>query len=475
LLRWFITTILRDKRISLKRKNDTMLLIWPALMAFADFLALAGSMILAYQVRFHAEWFTEIVPVIYGVPPLRVYVVSAVVASAFMVLFMAMRRVYRLQLGRTPLREAWQATISFLFGFALLVAMLFFYREFFYSRIVALLTLFLGVVFLTVLRFAMAAIRRIFAKGGPFYSALLVGSSADGALQRLQRVGDSGINVQQTMPDGGSLDLDRLCETAGSGNIDTVLLAYRFDQYSRVREIIETLQGLRLNFLLLPDPDALDTGMLRSVQLAGIPMLQLREDPLAGWNGLIKGTFDIAVSALLLVLLSPLFLLAGLLVKLSSSGPVFYRQQRVGLDGRPFQMIKFRSMRVDAEKGSGPVWASPDDPRTTPVGKFLRRWSIDELPQLWNVLRRDMSLVGPRPERPAFVEKFSREVPRYRERHRLRSGMTGLAQVNGLRGQASIEERTRYDLLYIENWSLGLDIWILARTISAVLFGRDAY
>jgi exopolysaccharide biosynthesis polyprenyl glycosylphosphotransferase len=174
--------------------------------------------------------------------------------------------------------------------------------------------------------------------------------------------------------------------------------------------------------------------------------------------------------------LSPFLLLAALLVKLDSPGPIFFIQERMGLDARPFKMIKFRSMRMDAES-SGPGWTTPDDPRRTKLGSLLRRFNIDELPQLINVLIGDMSLVGPRPERPVYVEQFRQSIPRYMDRHREKAGITGWAQVNGLRGDTSIIERTKYDLWYIENWSLALDLKILIRTLMQWALGtnRNAY
>jgi exopolysaccharide biosynthesis polyprenyl glycosylphosphotransferase len=196
---------------------------------------------------------------------------------------------------------------------------------------------------------------------------------------------------------------------------------------------------------------------------------------LSGADRIVKRSFDLVCCASALLVLSPLLGLLALLVKLSSPGPVFYRQARVGRDGREFQMLKFRSMRTDAEQKSGPVWTVENDPRITPLGRFLRRFSLDELPQIWNVLVGDMSLVGPRPERKVFVDKFRHQMPRYFERHRVRSGLTGWAQVHGLRGNTSIEERTLYDLHYVENWSLALDVKIILMTLRHVLRGENAY
>jgi len=176
-----------------------------------------------------------------------------------------------------------------------------------------------------------------------------------------------------------------------------------------------------------------------------------------------------------MTLASPLLLMLAFLIKITSPGPVFFLQERVGLDGSLFRVMKFRTMQTDAEKETGPVWAKKNDPRTTSVGRILRRFSLDELPQLFNVLRGEMSLVGPRPERPFFVERFKDEIPKYLDRHRVKTGMTGWAQVNGLRGNAPIDERTKYDVYYVENWSLVFDAKIILKTLRAVLFGKDAY
>jgi exopolysaccharide biosynthesis polyprenyl glycosylphosphotransferase len=165
----------------------------------------------------------------------------------------------------------------------------------------------------------------------------------------------------------------------------------------------------------------------------------------------------------------------AILIKLESRGPLFYFQERVGLEGEIFKTIKFRSMRIDAEKTSGPIWAKSGDDRTTKIGKFIRKYSIDEIPQFFNVLKGEMSVVGPRPERPFFVNKFKDIIPSYLERHRMKTGITGWAQVNGLRGNTSLDERIRYDIYYIENWSLLFDIVIIFKTLKEVFFSKSAY
>jgi exopolysaccharide biosynthesis polyprenyl glycosylphosphotransferase len=210
-------------------------------------------------------------------------------------------------------------------------------------------------------------------------------------------------------------------------------------------------------------------------ELGGHTIVKVSPPTLTGLRAAQKRALDVVIAGALLVVLSPLFPAIALLIALSSGRPVLFRQERVGLGGRPFTILKFRTMRPDAEAESGPVWAAPDDFRRTPVGRWLRRTSLDELPQLWNVLRGDMSLVGPRPERPGFAGGFSRQLPWYAFRHRIRPGMTGWAQANGLRGNTSVDARVDYDNWYVENWSVPLDLKILLRTSLQVVRGNNAY
>ncbi len=255
-----------------------------------------------------------------------------------------------------------------------------------------------------------------------------------------------------------------------------VVVALPEASHEELLDIISVCELERANVRVFPDLFQIIASELSIDDLDGLPLLTVRDVALRGWKLTVKRSMDLIGSALSLVVLSPFMLLVALLIKLESKGPVFYTQIRVGLDGKPFPMLKFRSMRVDAEEESGPVWAQEGDPRRTMMGSLLRKTSIDELPQLINVLLGDMSLVGPRPERPVFVEQFKQVVPRYMERHKEKAGITGWAQVNGLRGNTSIVERTKYDLYYIENWSILFDLKIILRTLLNQFRGdRNAY
>src|SRR5262249_1883134 len=214
-------------------------------------------------------------------------------------------------------------------------------------------------------------------------------------------------------------------------------------------------------------PDLLQVIALRArlEDLDGIPVININEPPLQGFNSIVKRAIDVGISAVALAALAiPLGIIA-VLVKMTSKGSVLFHQERMGLDGKSFTIVKFRSMYQDAERHTGPVSAVADDPRVTPIGRFLRRSNLDELPQLWNVLRGDMSIVGPRPERPHFVAQFKHKIPQYMLRHKVKAGLTGWAQVNGWRGNTALEKRIEYDLYYIENWSVRLDLKIMWLTL----------
>jgi exopolysaccharide biosynthesis polyprenyl glycosylphosphotransferase len=257
--------------------------------------------------------------------------------------------------------------------------------------------------------------------------------------------------------------------------VDTVFLAVSAKRADCVDSILRELAKLPMTVTVVPDLRRASILNVSVGELGDMPAIHLRDTPIQGWSALAKRAIDIAGAAALLLLLGLPMLVVALLVKLTSPGPVLFRQERMGLGGRPFNILKFRSMRVDAEAGTGPVFAHEHDPRRTRFGVFLRRTSIDELPQLINVLRGDMSLIGPRPERPFFVQQFSRDLPSYMLRHNVKAGITGWAQVNGLRGQTSIRKRLQYDLYYINHWSLTFDIAILLLTPFSGVLHKHAH
>ena len=230
-------------------------------------------------------------------------------------------------------------------------------------------------------------------------------------------------------------------------------------------KLIKVGNNLFLDIKLVPDILQITSLKAGMEHLEGIPTINLGDIPLHGYRLAIKRIFDLVFSLAGIILLLPFFSLIALLIKLDSRGPVFYNQRRVGLDGKHFKIIKFRTMIQNAEKKTGVIWSPPDDKRITRIGCFLRKFSIDELPQLFNVLIGEMSLVGPRPERPEFVEKFKNDIPKYMLRHRVKTGITGWAQVHGLRQNTPLDKRIEFDIYYIQNWTFKLDLEILWRTI----------
>jgi Undecaprenyl-phosphate glucose phosphotransferase len=269
--------------------------------------------------------------------------------------------------------------------------------------------------------------------------------------------------------------IDEAPEIAARESIDHLYVALPPEQHIQMLELIDSTSREMVDVKVVPDLLQVIALRARLEDLDGVPVINVNDVPLQGFNSVVKRLFDVAIStAALVVLAIPLAAIAAL-VKLTSRGPVFYRQERMGLDGHPFMIHKFRSMYEDAEAETGPVFASADDPRRTPLGRILRRSNIDELPQFWNVLKGEMSLVGPRPERPLFVAQFKHKIPQYMLRHKVKSGITGWAQVNGWRGNTSIEKRIEYDLYYIENWSVRLDLKIMWLTVLKGFFHKHAY
>jgi putative colanic acid biosysnthesis UDP-glucose lipid carrier transferase len=258
------------------------------------------------------------------------------------------------------------------------------------------------------------------------------------------------------------------------GNIDQVWVALPLRAEARIREILTLLREHPVEIRFVPDIYSFHLLNHSLTEVAGLPVISLTETPMSGINRIVKAIEDYALASLLLLVASPVMVLIALGVKLSSPGPVFYRQDRVTWNGERFSMLKYRTMPIDAEAASGPVWSSKGERRATPFGRLLRRTSLDELPQLINVLMGEMSLVGPRPERPEFVERFRQEIPGYMQKHLVKAGITGWAQVNDLRGDSDLGQRIQYDLYYIDNWSLWFDLRILVLTLWHILKSDNA-
>jgi Undecaprenyl-phosphate glucose phosphotransferase len=269
--------------------------------------------------------------------------------------------------------------------------------------------------------------------------------------------------------------IDEASEIAAREGAHHLYVALPPDQHVRMLQLIESTSRECVDVKVVPDLLQVIALRARLEDLDGVPVININDVPLQGFNSLVKRAIDAVISSVALVVLAAPFAIIAVLVKLTSNGPVFYRQERMGLDGRRFLIYKFRSMHDGAEAKTGPVIAGPDDPRRTTVGKLLRRSNIDELPQLWNVVRGEMSIVGPRPERPNFVAEFKDRIPQYMLRHKVKAGMTGWAQVHGWRGNTSIEKRIEYDLYYIENWSVRLDFKIMWLTLIRGFFHKHAY
>jgi len=286
-------------------------------------------------------------------------------------------------------------------------------------------------------------------------------------------LGDEADSTYRGVPVVGRID--DACEFIRRYSVDQIFIALPLSAYADILRLLDEVSNEIVEIKVVPDLLQHITLRASVEDFDGVPIVNLSATPMRGVASAIKRSLDIGAAAGLILLFAPLFPLIALAIRLTSPGPIFYRQERMGLDGRSFQLIKFRSMVANAEQETGPVWTEESDPRVTTVGRFIRKFSLDELPQFFNVLRGDMSMVGPRPERPYFVQEFRERIPRYMLRHRVRAGLTGWAQVNGWRGNTSLERRIQYDLYYIENWSLTLDFKILWLTITNGLGHEHAY
>jgi exopolysaccharide biosynthesis polyprenyl glycosylphosphotransferase len=461
----------------------------PALAVALDAVATEAAFLFSYWFRFKTSVFSFL-PLHEDIPPLPAYFYGSLFVMLVWVLLFQTRGMYGAR-RNVSLGSEFSAVVRLVtFGMLIVMSAAFYYRAFSYSRLV------FGLLWLTsiVLIFAGRAIvrvveRRLYASGRNLRNALIIGTNeaANRIYERFNNhplLGYKLVGYLGDRPAAGNIALSRMNYFGTMDNVllvmeehsvELALIALDHNEHDKLYKLMQECEGLNCEFLVVPDILHVISGGLRVKELEGMPFIRVKSMPMSTWGRILKRTFDILVSFLLLLILSPFFLLIEIIIKLDSKGSVFYKQERVGVDGLRFAMLKFRSMNVGAEKETGPVWAAEKDPRRTKFGAFLRKTSIDELPQLLNVLRGEMSLVGPRPERPFFVEQFKGDVPQYLERHRMKTGMTGWAQVNGLRGNTSLEERVKYDVYYIENWSVRFDIRILFLTFRALVSTKNIH
>ncbi len=448
-----------------------------------DALSAVAAACLAYWLRFHAG----LVPREGDIVATR-YLEALPVASAAMLGSCLLAGMYRRERLGSEASLADGLRLGALTTLGLATLALFYWNSYQYSRVTLVLAGACFAVLFPVGRAAAAVfLTRLRRRGVGRIPAIVVGGGAPAAAlaDALDQTPWMAVDVVAVLPIGPEpsawprarrlADLGDAERVVAAGEAEEIYVALPADAAHRLGGLLTELGQLTADVRVVPDlGDALLVNPHAAV-VAGLPVVSLRERPLYGLRAAAKRSLDVVLALAVLLLTSPLLLLIALVVRLGSRGSVLYRQRRTGLDGREFWMLKFRTMRADAEAASGPVFTRPDDPRTTVIGRFLRRFSLDELPQLVNVLRGEMSLVGPRPERRPFIEDFGRRFPGYMLRHSVKAGMTGWAQVHGLRGQSSLEERLRYDLEYIDRWSLWLDLEILGRTALHVLRGHNAY
>ena len=460
----------------------------PLLTVLSDIVAIEGAFLFSYWLRFYSP-LTDLFPVELGFPPLEAYVYGSFFVIPFWLFLFQTRKMYATRRTIHFSDEFFPIVRVVVVGMLVVMAAAFFYRAFSFSRLVFGLLAVSSVAFLSLGRFAVLKVEQLrYHRGRDIKQVIIVGANdtAKRIFQAMMSQPSLGYRVigyftsgaKQVLKVPGAKRLGSIAAVPKylkDHSVDLVLIALSNSEHSKLFDLVRDCQGLRAEMMMAPDMIELMTSRMRIEEIEGVPFIQVREASLSVWNRILKRAFDVAFALVVLILASPLLLILILLIKATSPGPIFFLQERVGLDGTLFRVIKFRTMRTDAEKETGPVWAAKNDPRTTSIGKILRRYSLDELPQLFNVLLGEMSIVGPRPERPYFVERFKVKIPKYLDRHRVKTGMTGWAQVNGLRGNAPIEERTKYDVYYMENWSLIFDLKIILKTVRAVLFGKDAY
>ena len=465
-----------------------------AIYVVTDALLASWAFILAYGIRFESG----LIPVSKGYPPIQQYIDVLPFVALLTPLAFQVQGVYRLRRGRSRVDDFFAVLIGSILAvvfcqFSTLYAQAYFLSidvraQGAVSQLVWALFLGLTVAFTYASREAVRELlERRWRAGIGLKRILIAGVGhlgrmvADRMLQH-RELGYQCIGFVDDRAGGDHVGyrglpllgtLGEIADIARRERIDHLYVALPLEEHAKLLDVIAMSSREFIDVKVVPDLLQFIALRARLEDLDGLPIININDVPLQGVNAWIKRAIDVVLSsATLAVLALPLAIIAAL-IKVTSRGPVFYQQERMGLDGRAFSVYKFRSMYTDAEETTGPVWARNDDPRTTRFGTWLRRFDLDELPQFWNVLRGDMSIVGPRPERPFFVEQFKYRIPQYMLRHKVKAGITGWAQVNGWRGTTSLEKRIEYDLYYIENWSVGLDIKIMWLTVVRGLFHRN--
>ena len=468
------------------RRHNRLLV---AIFVLADFLAAIGAFALSYVVRFN----TGLVPLDQPAPPFARYLAIAPFIALLVVAAFQVQGLYRLRRGRTRVDDFFGVLVGSLLG-TLLGVLGTLYAQTYHlseslkeqgflevSRWVWALFLIFTVLFTYASREAVRdLLRRRWRAGVGLKRVLVVGVGDLGRMvaDRILEHAELGFRIIGFVDDraattdaigyrglpvlGAISDLPAVCSHE---KVDEIYVALPIEEHIKMLGVVEYASRECIDVHVVPDLLQFIALRARLEDLDGLPLISINDVPLRGFNSVLKRIADVALSSTVLLVGAVPALIIALVIKRSSPGPVFYTQERMGLDGKAFRVYKFRSMPVDAEDASGPIWARDDDPRATPIGRWLRRFDVDELPQFWNVLRGDMSIVGPRPERPFFVEQFKHRIPQYMLRHKVKAGITGWAQVNGWRGNTSLEKRIEFDLYYIENWSLSLDFKIMWLTL----------
>ena len=465
--------------------NKTLDHLLIALTVLFDLCFVATAIVVAYWVRFESGWTPDALAFHKGgTPPLDDYFRLIPLMVIIWLMTLKALKLYRPESNAT-LSAFWALCKAAIIALiATLAALFFIYHHDAYSRWVMLLATGFSLVWLFLGRLVLYRFRQaIHAQGVGVSRVALIGNCdvrAEQFIDVLKARPNSGYELVGIVTETVGVDDSAVPSLGESQDILEIVQKYRLDTLfissptvpnETILQILHACEGVPVQINVLPELSEFIKGGTAITFFQGIPVLQLRETPMQGVSGIVKRLIDIGFSLFALIVLSPLMLTIAIIIRLTSPGKAIFQQERVGRAGKPFRIYKFRSMRADAEEEVGHVWAESDDSRQTSLGKFLRRWSLDELPQFFNVLKGDMSLVGPRPEMSGLIDTFSESIPHYLARQRVKSGMTGWAQVNGLRGNTSLEDRVNYDRYYIENWSLALDIKIILKTLWAIKKG----